>query len=167
MKQVCDGSIGGNNLGKHEVCCREGEIILPTRFPAETNSGGLCHVILGTKFRVGHVATQTLLMCCFCQEARYTEHVNHQLPRQLARCVIVSSLSRSGRGRRVVVGRQTTAFAVSCDTPERPHLNSSLHLPQSSGTAHSIDAGSTLTRLVMPLSPKMSVVVLNIFAAAR
>ena len=38
---------------------------------------GLCHVIPGTKLCVEHTATQTLLICRIRQEARSTEHINH------------------------------------------------------------------------------------------
>ena len=50
-------------LGEHDTCFREGE------------NKGLRHVKPGTKFRVAHIATQTKMICRFCQEARSTEHV--------------------------------------------------------------------------------------------
>ena len=64
-----------------------------------------------------------------------------------ARCASVSSLFRCAR-ETVVVGRQKTAFVVSCDTAERFPLTSFLHFLQSPATAHPIDAGSTVARLV-------------------
>ena len=49
---------------------------------------------------------------------------------------------------RVVVGRQTTAFVLSCDTAESVPLTSSLNFLQSSETVLPIDAGCTVARLV-------------------
>ena len=127
----------------------------------------LRHVILGSKLRVKHIATKTQMICRFCQIHRTSqahtfqscvcEPPDLQLPCQqhlgtLHECFqLVSERARE----RLVVGRQTTAFVVSCDTAERfpvasslHVLQSSLHFLQSSETAHPIDAGSTAARLV-------------------
>ena len=49
---------------------------------------------------------------------------------------------------RVVVGRKTVAYVVSCDNVKCFPMTSSLHFLQSSETAHPIDDGSTVTCLV-------------------
>ena len=51
-------------------------------------------------------------------------------------CASVSQLVSERAQERVVVGRQTTAFVLSCDTAERSPLISCLYFLQSSETAH-------------------------------
>ena len=92
-----------------------------------------------------------------------------QLPRQrdLGTLRWCSQLVSEWAQERVVVDRQTTVLVVSCATAGRLPLISSLHFLQSSETAHPIDAGSTMACFglsVMPLSPKVSAVLLTIFA---
>ena len=98
----------------------------------------------------------------FCQDAKSTEHVEHILsshplvsswirnrPTNNAspRRTSVSSLFRSVR-ERVVVGSQTTAFVVSCDTAGSSPLTSILNFLQRSKSTHRIDASATVTCLV-------------------
>ena len=70
MKQVCDGSTGGNHLG------RAGTVLTWRR----RENKRLSHFIPGSKLCVEHIPTQTQMICCLCHEARSTEHVKHILP---------------------------------------------------------------------------------------
>ena len=88
MKQVCDGSTGGYNLGESTKCVIvEVKSFLRHILPAETS----CRILVRTRgfvtsyprpnFCVEHIATQSQMICFFCQEARSTEHVTQILKR--------------------------------------------------------------------------------------
>ena len=125
---------------------------------------GLCHVLPGTKFRVrAHIATFNptdlwlssgsqihrtrqfyTFQSCVC-EPPDSQLLCQQYLGTLRECFqLVSEWARE----RLAVGRQTIAFVISCHTAERCPLTSSLHFLQSSETAHPIDAGSSVARLV-------------------
>ena len=59
-------------------------------------------------------------------------------PRYLDTLRVYFQLASEWARERVVVGRQTSAFVVSCDVAESSSLTASLHCLQSSKTAHSI-----------------------------
>ena len=66
MKQVCNGGTGVSSA-EHEVCCRGYEIIAATLCGGDSlsNSGEnkrFCYFIPGSKLRVEHIATQSLMI---------------------------------------------------------------------------------------------------------
>ena len=130
-----------------------------------SNSGenkGLCDVIPGPNFvsstkrrkpnRIGAFVRKTLPPKTSSRNFRSHAFASRQMcscfvTSTSARCASVQLVSEWVR-QRVAVGRQTTAVVESCDTPERLQLITSLHFLRGSDTAHLIDAGSTVARLV-------------------
>ena len=87
MEQCCDGSVGTKCVVV-DVKALLRHIFQRDDLSNPGENSGLCHVTLGTKFRVEHMATQTLVICGFRQEvvSRHTwaqtlcrapTHANH------------------------------------------------------------------------------------------
>ena len=170
IKRVGDGGTGGNNF------VRARSVLSWRRNPCNTFSSGHvlsssgqnkehCHVIPGTKRGVEQRATQTLsprnqihrtrrsidkniiyFSSHTCVSRRIVQMPCQQYLGTLRECFHL--VWEWAREREWSIGRKTTAFVVSFDTGERHPLTSSLHFLQSSETAHPIEAGSTVTRLV-------------------
>ena len=119
-------------FGEHKVCCRGGEIIPATHFPAETS----CRTLVRTKGFVTsylrsnvvsstqHPSTQMICRCC--QEARPTEDVKSIFPshvfmgrlkssRFVKRFLVEMILQQLAGPPRLDDGQRAITAARSCD----------------------------------------------------